>query len=50
MKYEKLKKYLNEKGIKIKEKIKPNKEFNKLSAGEKWDLVEVLLKDLGYIE
>lgn len=51
MAYEKLQKYLDKKGLKIKEKQKqkPEKNFNSLSANEKWALVEQLLKDLGYI-
>jgi hypothetical protein len=37
-------------GITPKEKTKPSKAFSALSATEKWALLEVLLRDLGYID
>ncbi len=48
--YKNLEKYLEKKSVKVKEKVKPSIEFQNLSTGEKWGLVERVLVDLGYIE
>ena len=48
--YKYLEKYLDKKNLKPKEKIKPDKEFSKLSADEKWALTEQMLRDLKYID
>lgn len=49
-KYQKLKKYMNKKGIKKKEKKVKTESFDKMKASEKWDIVEEMARDLGYIE
>lgn len=45
-----LEEFMADKGITPKEKEKPSKAFQNLSAPEKWALVEALLRDLGYID
>jgi len=50
MGHDKLDKYLKDKGLKIKEKIKPTKAFKDLKVDEKWTLVEQMLRDLKYID
>ena len=50
MGHEKLDKYLESKGLKIKGKQKPDKAFKDLKADEKWALVEQLLRNLKYID
>jgi len=49
-KYENLDKYLDKKGLKVKEKMKVDKEFKNLSTKEKDELLEKMLRDFGYIE
>jgi hypothetical protein len=49
-KYKKLKKYMDKKGIKKKEKKIKTKSFDKMKASEKWDIFEEMARDLGYIE
>ena len=50
--YENLKKYMESKGLKEKEKVVKEKVkgFKNLKAQDKWDLIEQLLRDLNYIE
>ncbi len=48
-KYSNLAKFLKSKGLNIKEKVVLTKKFNTLSTQEKWDLIERIARDLGYI-
>jgi hypothetical protein len=48
--YKKLDKYLEKKGLKVKEKTKLDKGFKTLSTKEKDALLERIAKDLGYID
>lgn len=50
MAYENLQKYLDKKGLTVKEKTKPTEEFKDLNTAEKDALLEQMLKDFGYIE
>lgn len=50
MSYKNLEKFVNDKKIATKEKIKPSKKFNTLSRSEKDDLLEKILIDFGYID
>jgi len=50
MKYPNLEKHLKDKGLKAKEKIKITKDFQTLSAKEKYEILEQIARDLGYIE
>lgn len=47
---EKMGKYIKEKYPNAKEKQKPAKAFSTLTANEKWALVELMLRDLKYID
>lgn len=48
-KYEALDKFLKDKKIKPKTKVKPSKAFATMSTAEKDTLLEKILKDNGYI-
>lgn len=48
--YKNLDKYLEKKDMKVKQKIKLNKDFKTLSTKEKDALLERIAKDLGYID
>lgn len=48
--YKKLDKYLEKKGMKVKDKTKIAKQFKNLPTGEKDKLLETIARDLGYIE
>lgn len=48
--YDNLKKFVEDKEIQSKEKIKPTKDFKNLSTNEKDALLEQLLRDFNYID
>ena len=50
--YDNLKKYMDKKRLKVKEKevVEKAKGFDKKTASDKWALVEKALRDLGYVE
>lgn len=50
MKYPNLEKHLKDKNLKVKDKVKLTKDFQTLSAKEKYEILEKIARDLGYIE
>mgnify|MGYP001088844143 CR=1 FL=1 len=50
MKYPNLEKHLKDKNLKAKEKVKLKKDFQTLSVKEKYEILEKIARDLGYIE